>query len=113
KPDLDLNTSNTTRHGARRERPRCRSAAEQRDELASDHSITLSARASSVGGMVRSSAFAVLMLMLVTSFVENSTGRSAGLLPFRILSTQSAAREGFSESSTPKLTSPPASTNRF
>src|SRR5438034_4130435 len=60
--------------------------------LASHHSITLSARASSVGGMVRLSAFAVLMLMLVTSFVENSTGKSAGLLPLRILSTKSAAR---------------------
>jgi hypothetical protein len=35
---------------ARRERPRCRRATEQRDELASSHSITSSARASSVGG---------------------------------------------------------------
>src|SRR5262245_38263117 len=47
----------------RRERPsRCR-AAEQRDELASPHSITSSARASSVGGTVRPSAFAVFRLM--------------------------------------------------
>src|SRR5262249_31549448 len=76
---------------APRKRPRNR-PAEQRDEVAAVHSITLSARASSVGGMVRSSAFAVLMLMLVTSFVENSTGRSAGLLLLRILSTKSAAR---------------------
>src|SRR5262249_41532583 len=37
---------------ARRERP-CRRAAEQRDELAAPHSITSSARASSVGGTVR------------------------------------------------------------
>src|SRR5262249_16829913 len=74
---------------------------EPHDELAApDHSITSSARASSVGGMVRSSAFAVLMLMLVTSFVENSTGRSAGLLPLRILSTKSAAPRLFSASST-------------
>ena len=37
----------------RRERPRCRRTAEQRDELApSYHSITSSARASSVGGTV-------------------------------------------------------------
>jgi len=36
---------------ARRKRP-CRRAAEQRDELASLHSITSSARASSVGGTV-------------------------------------------------------------
>ena len=37
---------------ARRERPRRRRAAEQRDELAPLHSITSSARASSVGGHV-------------------------------------------------------------
>ena len=40
---------------ARRERPR-RRAAEQRDELASPHSITSSAIESSVGGMSMSSA---------------------------------------------------------
>ena len=36
----------------RRERPRGRCAAEQRDKLASLHSITSSARASNVGGTV-------------------------------------------------------------
>jgi len=44
------------------ERPRSRTA-EQRDELAASHSITSSARASSVGGTSRPSAFAVLRLM--------------------------------------------------
>jgi hypothetical protein len=45
---------------ARRERPRHRRAAEQRDELApSHHSITLSAMASSPGGTSMSSARAV------------------------------------------------------
>src|SRR6516225_6465592 len=39
-----------------RERPCCR-AAEQRDERAAIHSITSSARASSVGGTSRASAF--------------------------------------------------------
>src|SRR5262249_53695425 len=48
---------------ARRERPRNRRAAEQRDELAPLHSITSSTSASSVGGTVRPSAFAVPMLM--------------------------------------------------
>src|SRR5215831_10728780 len=44
---------------ARRERPRCR-AAQQRDELAAAaHSITSSARASSVVGISMPSAFAV------------------------------------------------------
>jgi hypothetical protein len=47
---------------ARRERPRGR-PAEQRDELAADHSITSSARASTVAGMSRPSAFAVFRLM--------------------------------------------------
>src|SRR6516162_3202590 len=48
---------------ARRARPRCR-AAEQRYELAAfHHSITSSARASSVGGTSKPSAFAVLRLM--------------------------------------------------
>ena len=47
----------------RRERPRRRRAAEQRDELAPLHSITSSARASSVGGTSRPSALAVLRLI--------------------------------------------------
>src|SRR5262249_53129254 len=47
---------------ARREWPRSR-AAEKRDELASSHSITSSARASSVGGTSRPSALAVLRLI--------------------------------------------------
>src|SRR5262249_28771742 len=52
---------------ARRERPGGGDAAEQRDELAAvGHSITSSARASSVGGTVSPSAFAVLR------FIANS-----------------------------------------
>src|ERR1700746_2274354 len=46
----------------RRERPR-RHAAEKRDELAPCHSITSSARASSVTGTSRPSAFAVFTLI--------------------------------------------------
>jgi hypothetical protein len=50
--------------------PRRRRAAEQRDELAAPHhSITSSARASSVGGTSRSGAFAVLTLRAVTNLV--------------------------------------------
>jgi hypothetical protein len=46
---------------ARRERPRSRRAAEQRDELASSHySITSSASANSLSGTSRPSALAVL-----------------------------------------------------
>src|SRR5262249_32609267 len=43
----------------RRERPRGRRAAEQRDELAALHSITSSARASRLSGTVSPSALAV------------------------------------------------------
>src|SRR5215471_4198560 len=74
---------------ARRERPRGRTA-EQRDEIAPLHlrgySITSSARASSVGGTVRPSAFAALRLMTSSNLVGCSIGRSAGLAPLKILS---------------------------
>ena len=72
---------------ARRERPRRRRAAEQRDELAPPHSITSSARASSIGGTSRPSALAVLRLITSSNLVGCSTGRSAGFAPRRILST--------------------------
>ncbi len=69
---------------ARRERPRHRRAAEPRDELPPSHSITSSARPSSVGGMSRPSALAVLRLMTSSNFVGCWTGRSAGFSPLRI-----------------------------
>src|SRR5262245_25997326 len=70
---------------ARRERPSCGRAAEQRDELAPpDHSITSSARARSVGGTSRPSARAVTRLMTNSNFVDCMTGRSAGFAPFSI-----------------------------
>src|SRR5262249_55530059 len=77
---------------ARRERPSGRRATEQRDEYAPLHSITSSARASSVGGTSRPSAFAVLRLITSSNFVGCSTGSSAGLAPLKILSTKAAAR---------------------
>jgi hypothetical protein len=55
---------------ARRERPRCRRAAEQRDELAPSHySITSSAVASSCVGTSRPSALAVFRLMAISYLV--------------------------------------------
>jgi hypothetical protein len=74
----------------RRERPQRRRAAKQRDELASPHSITSSARASSIGGMSRSSALAVFALMTSSNLVACWTGRSAAFSPPRILATYSA-----------------------
>jgi hypothetical protein len=58
----------------------------------SAYRITLSAWKRRDGGMVRSRAWAVLRLMTSSKVVGCSTGRSAGLAPFRILSTKTAAR---------------------
>src|SRR5262249_21090289 len=71
----------------RRERPRGGSAAEQRYELAPPHSITSSARASSVDGTSRPSTFAVLRLITNSYLVGACTGRSAGFSPLRMRST--------------------------
>jgi hypothetical protein len=56
------------------------------------HLITLSARASTFGGIVRPICLAVLRLITNSNFVGCSTGKSAGFLPFRILSTMAATR---------------------
>src|SRR5262245_10357952 len=53
----------------------------------SHHSITSSAMASTPGGTVRPSLVAVLRLMTNSNLVGCSTGKSAGLAPFSILST--------------------------
>src|SRR5262245_14931297 len=72
---------------ARRQRPR-RRAADQRDDLATAaHSITSSARTRNDSGIVSPIAFAVLLFTISSNLVACSTGRSAGLAPFRILST--------------------------
>src|SRR5262245_43739980 len=77
----------------RRERPRRRRAAEQRDELAApNHSITSSARASSVAGTSRPRALVVLRLITRKNLVGCSIGKSAGFAPLKILSTYRAAR---------------------
>src|SRR5262249_32841253 len=72
---------------ARRERPHSRRAAEQRYELAAldprAHSMTSSARASSLSGIWRPSDLAVVVLMISWNLVGCSTGKSAGLAPFR------------------------------
>ena len=55
--------------------------------LAPSHLITRSARNSTDCGIVRLSAFAVFRLITNSNFVGCSTGRSAGFVPFKILST--------------------------
>src|ERR1700757_3424242 len=56
----------------------------------SDYSITSSARPSSVGGILNPIARAVLRSTLSRNLVGNSTGRSEGFRPLRILSTNVA-----------------------
>src|SRR5215472_7070613 len=51
------------------------------------YSITSSAKTSSVGGIVRPSAFAVFALITNSNLIGCSTGRSDGLAPLMILST--------------------------
>src|SRR5262245_9025536 len=68
-----------------RNRPRNRRAAEQCDELATTaHSITSSASASTLSGILTPSAFAVLRLITNSNLVGCTTGRSATFSPFKI-----------------------------
>src|SRR3954465_9084139 len=55
------------------------------------HSITSSARASSVGGTVRPRALAALRLITSSILVGWMTGKSAGLAPLRIWPTYTPA----------------------
>jgi hypothetical protein len=50
-----------------------------------NHSITSSARASNVAGTSMPNAFAVCRLMTNSNLVDCVTGKSAGLVPLRIL----------------------------
>src|SRR5262249_23151850 len=68
----------------RRERPRRRAAEKRYEGAALHHSITSSARASSVGGTSRPSALAVGRLMTSSNLVGCTTGRSAGFSPLRM-----------------------------
>src|SRR5262245_23519840 len=69
---------------ARRERPRGRRTADERDELAPPHSITSSAATSSLSGTVRPKAFAVLRLIASSNVVGCRTGNSGGFAPLRM-----------------------------
>src|SRR5262249_10053187 len=73
--------------------------------------ITLSARTSTFGGIVRPICLAVFRLMMNANLVGCSTGRSAGFAPFRILSTYLAAPRDCSKGFGPYDMRPPASAN--
>jgi hypothetical protein len=60
--------------------------------LRQNHSITSSARASSVGGTSMPSALAVFKLMTNSYLVGVCTGKSAGFSPLRMRFTYDAAR---------------------
>src|SRR5215471_16969985 len=68
---------------ARRERPRS-GAADERYELAPLHSITSSARPSSIGGTVRPIVLAVFRLITSSNLVGCWTGRSPGFSPMKM-----------------------------
>src|SRR6202022_4515587 len=57
-----------------------------------DHSITSSARASSVGGISRPSVLAVLRLITSSHLIGAWTGSSLGFAPLRMRSAYDAAR---------------------
>src|SRR5215475_14072979 len=75
---------------AHRERPRSRSAAEQRDKRAAlylrSHSISSSARPVSGSGTLSPSALAVLRLMTSEYLSARWMGRSPGFTPLRMRS---------------------------
>src|SRR5262245_40647715 len=66
---------------ARRKRPRCRCAADERYERAAVHSITSSARAMTVGGTVRPRLLAILTLISNSKVVGCCMGKSVGFAP--------------------------------
>src|SRR5829696_3322263 len=77
------------------------STAEERKQFSPPHSITSSARARSVGGMVRPRALASFRLITSSNLVGCWTGKSVGLDRFKILSTKAAERRNWSRALCP------------
>jgi hypothetical protein len=68
-------------------RPHSRCASEERDEVSASHSMTSSAMESNVAGTVRPSILAVWALMVSSNLLACTTGKSAGLAPWRMRPT--------------------------
>src|SRR5439155_26415999 len=85
-------------------------ASNHRQSKIENHLITLSARYKTDCGIVRPICLAVLRFITNSNFVGCSTGRSAGFVPFKILSTKYAARWPTSPKLAPYDMRPPAST---
>src|SRR6266511_3247631 len=88
-----------------------RCAAEQRDEIAANHSITASTRSKNASGIVRPMAFAVLRLIASSNLVGCSMGKSLGCLPCKILCTNLAPCRNAAGPSAPNDIRPPISAN--
>src|SRR5262249_11868506 len=86
---------------ARRERPHRHGAAKKPGESPPLHSMTSSARSRIAAGIFRPSVLAVFRLTTSWNRVGCCMGKSAGLAPFRILSTYPAASRNCSETSRP------------
>src|SRR5215471_327974 len=101
-PDtLLVRFSSPAAHRRKRKARGAKRPAQHRKWLSSYYRITLSARASTLGGIVTPICLAVLRLITNSNFVGCSTGISAGFVPFRILSIITAARLNGSTSSAP------------
>src|SRR5262245_18159848 len=87
--------------GARRIRRDVPQAAVSNRSKQQCYSITSSAVASSVVGMERPSALAVFRLITNSNLVGRSIGRSAALVPPKILDTYGAARRNMCRRSGP------------
>src|SRR6185312_16710734 len=99
------------RHGAnaeQKERGTKREADDGPLKINGCHLITRSALARIFGGIVRPICLDVLRLITSSNFIGCSMGRSAGLAPFKILSTYTAARRQSSRSLDPYDISPAA-----
>src|SRR5688500_1887429 len=80
------------------------------DCVTQSHLITLSARASTFGGIVNPICLAVFRLITSSKFLACSTGISVGVVPLRTLSIRTAARRKAAGKLGPYDISPPDST---
>src|SRR5262249_52989962 len=92
RPDATGDGANDEVHSGPGQEVREMRGSRLNDPYRARHWITWSARANMEGRTVRPRALAVLRLMASSYFVGCSTGRSAGLAPFRILSIYVADR---------------------
>src|SRR5262249_39576547 len=96
RPKISVRSTPDSRHDHRRPEhlrsvPQAALSWRSKVRVRRPYSITSSARARSVGGIVRPSTLAVLELMTSWNLLGCSTANSAGFAPLRIRSTYPAA----------------------